>query len=170
MPETPFKSVYDTLWQCVLDHPQFTPVVKATNQIKFDMRKPYLDTVQSADLPELALTSEGGSYRLRSSSSSTAVTRRFDWVLTTGDMRLDEYLFPLSWVLLEALVTAQLKLRELTWHNQKYVTACNTLDPRDGESQAQRRSNIRGWSSVQTIVVEMQFSTKQLIAGATPNV
>lgn len=163
----PFTLVYDATWACAQEHPSFDSLIAAGNRVKFDDRSPYHDRYRAADVPELALTSEGGSYNLRASSSSTQVTRRYDWVLTTGDMRLS-VLNPLSWMLLQSMTRLFAQLRALTWEGEQFVTRCQTLSARDGESEAARLANIRGWTSVQSFEIDMHFSTTELINGATP--
>lgn len=162
----PLSDVYATLWTAAKAHPVIS-TLNASNFVQFNSRQPIREQLQAADLPELMLVSTGGTSSLSSSSSSTRLSKRFDWILTTGDMRVDEFLFPLSWALLEAMLVARLSLMQLTWAEQRYVKRVQEIQIREGESEAARRINVRGWVAVQSIEVEMHFHTATLISAAT---
>jgi hypothetical protein len=162
----PLSAVYAKLWDAAEAHPVLAALSTA-NKIKFETRQPIREQLQSADVPELMLVTVGGTSSLSSSSSSTRLTKRFDWVLTTGDMRLDEVMFPLSWALLEAMVASRMPLFALTWGGATYVKRVQEMQIREGESESARRTNVRGWTAVQSIEVEMHFHTATLISAAT---
>jgi hypothetical protein len=158
----PLSDVYDALWTSTKAHPVIGQL-STSNLVQFNTRQPLREQLQAADLPELVLVSTGGSSSLTSSSSSTRLSKRFDWILTTGDMRVDEVLFPLSWALLESMARARLALFALEWKEQRYVKRVQEIQIREGESEAARRINVRGWVAVQSIEVEMHFHTTSLI-------
>ena len=58
------------------------------------------------------------------------------------------------------------KFLGLEWNARKFITRFDLTDSTDGESDAQRQSNIKGWSTVQTIEVEMNFITADLKTAA----
>jgi len=170
METDPFTQVYVKLWELLSDNPVVTSSFKTGNLIDMSNlgRRAYLEpTVATADLPELLLVPYGTVARIHSSSSGTMVTKQFQWVLTTGDLRVNRHLFPLSWAILTSIIRAQKDLRALTYDGHKFVKRVDLTSSSDGQSQAQRDSNINGWSTVQAIEVEMHFQTSALIDGAT---
>lgn len=163
----PISLTHDALWSAAEAHPTLKDMVRQGNRIKFDKRHGLRSSVQAGDVPELVLFATGCRGGLRMSSSSASLTRQFDWIITTGDMRIKDFLYPLSWALFEAMVAVPPTLMQLQWNNQRFVSKANTLLGRDGESNASRQSNVRGWSTVQSIEVDMFFKTSTLVQNAS---
>lgn len=169
----PFSLVYDKLWEPVEAHPDLLGLgVRVGNRSRLDDnndRKPIKDKVATADLPELLLMPQSMNAPLHATSNSSKIIKRYLWVITTGDMRVDEVLFPLSFLVLCAMTASLPGLKALEWPaGHKFVRRLDMTDSVSGQSELQRQANIRGWSAVQTIEVEMSFGTSDLIAAATP--
>lgn len=171
--DDPFTRVYDALWTCVVEHPYLGAVFKVGNRVDLiDKRAFVKEKLASADLPELLLIPQSLKGNLHASSSSSSVIKRYQWVMTSGDYRVDKYLFPISWAIYTSMVRCQkiLTTLKMDGDDKTFVRRADLIDSTDGQSQAQRDSNIKGWSTVQTIEVEMYFTTTDLIVGATPEV
>lgn len=167
--DDPFLLLYRKLWDVVQDHPDLGTYVKTKNQIEFDTtRRPVKETVASADLPELMLIPNSIVGNLHRTSSSTSFTITYQWVLTLGDLRVDTHLFPLQWILVSSMTRAMIDVLSLTWNSKEYVRRFDLTGNITGESQSQRQSNIKGWSTVQSVEAELYFTTSDLISVATP--
>lgn len=163
----PFEMVYDALWELVDQSVPMSDLVKLGNRISFnrpDDRDPLKVQISSNDKPELMLTTEGTSgVNLQSTSSSTMITRKYAWVLATGDNRLSVgKLYPVEWALLCALCDWVTVLERLTWRDKNFVTRCSVTDVSEGMSDSQRNRGIKGWSTIWKCEVRMDFSTADL--------
>jgi len=168
----PLTQLYAGFWTGLEEHPKFTEMVKAANRVKFNADHPgharARTKVQAADLPELILTYEGFSGSLRSTSSSSEFAVRWTWVLTTGDMRIDEILLPLSWTILESMVRMHARIKGLSFGGVPFLKSIHLIDARAGESELLRVSNIRGWSAVQSFETRILTATDQMVTAAAP--
>lgn len=162
----PFDIVYSELWKCVLEHNQADALLKAGNIVRFDEdknRRPLKDKVSTTSLPELILMPSGMNGNYHNTSSTTKLTKRYTWVLTTGDMRLQKALNPISWLIFVTHVQNQHRLiNEVQYNGRNFIKRLDLVDSTDGQSELQRKLNIKGWSSVQAIEVEMHFPKNDL--------
>lgn len=159
---TPYSKVYDAIWALLEASAEFTTLFPVANRIKYGTqtdRQPHKPNQQSADTPEVMLVAMGGPINLQNTSSTTKVVQSYDLVVNTGDYRLNEYIFPIAWI-----VTCRAKawcqhLASLLWRGANYVKVVRITNSTIGESPERRKRGIKGWSSVMTFEVEMHFST-----------
>lgn len=157
---TPYSKVYDSIWEMLESSNDFVALFPEGNRIKYnqpDDRQPQKPNQATADTPEIMLVATGGPINIQNSSSTTKVNQRYDLVVNTGDYRLSEYIFPISWI-----ITCKAKewcayLASLKWRNANYVKVVRITNSTIGESPERRQQGIRGWSSVMTFDVEMHF-------------
>lgn len=164
--QTPYGKVYDAIWALLESSTEFTALFPAGNRIKYGTqsdadRQPAKVNQQSADTPEAMLIAMGGPIEIGHTSSTTKITQNFDLVINTGDYRLNEYIFPIAWI-----VTCKGKewcqyLASLQWRGTNYVKVVRITNSTIGESPERRSRGIKGWSSVMTFSVEMHFDTVQ---------
>lgn len=169
--ENPFVLVHNKLWELVEAHPNCGSIVAAGNRIKFNsptVRNPIKPSVQDADLPELMLVTNGGDTNLMDTSSSTRVTRRWDFIISTGDLRTNHYLYQVEWMLLVALLGWKTELTALEWKEKTFVKKLTVPDIDEGQSDKEKNRNIEGWSSLWRCDVEMHFKTKDLTDDLIP--
>lgn len=166
----PFTAIFAKLWEMVERHPRLPEMVKPGNRIKLNKpndRNPTKEHVQEADLPELLLTTDGGTVRLHNTSSSTKVVRRYSWIVSTGDQRVNYKLYPVEWLLVEALADWQTQISPLTFKEKTFAKRLDVLDVNEGWTRPENR-NIKGWSALWKCEIEMHFKTQDLIDALTP--
>lgn len=154
------------MWDAALCHPSLVSMVRERNRIRMDRpgdRDPWKETVSAADLPELRLDVDSLTANLMSTSSTTMVTRRYSWVLSTGDFRYTELLAPLEWYLTAAMLKWREKLSTLLWRDKSFVKVVRLTDGSAGYSDPQANRGIRGWSAIVRVEVEMHFSTADML-------
>lgn len=160
----PFTIVYDGLWKVVKAHPNWEDFFKDGNVIRYDTanRFPLKQQVNVSDLPELVLVPSGTVLGLQVSSNGTSITKRFQFLLSTGDFRVAHLLFPIQWLLATAFINANAVMKSLLYDGKPFVSRITVTDVAEGESDATRNRNIQGWSSIWTVEVEMQFLTASI--------
>lgn len=169
----PLSMVYDALYDLVMRHPDAADVFKPGNRIRYDRdldRDPVKDKIQDADLPELILLATGGTIAMHNTSNTSMMTRRYSWLLTTGDMRVHYRLLPIEWLLFEALHNWNVVLTALEWpegSGRNFVKRCDVLDVTEGLSDPERNRGIRGWSTIWACDVEMWFKTSDVVQELT---
>lgn len=163
--ETPFDQVYTALWSLVEGRAAFDSLVKVGNRVRFDdlkTRNPLKEQIITNDLPELLLTTSGGTFNVHATSSSASCTRRYQWVLSTGDRRLRAGLLAVEWELFRAMVDWKSQLGSLQFSGQNFVKSCELVDLTEGESDPDRNRGIEGWSAVWAADVTMYFALTSL--------
>lgn len=160
----PFSMVYSALWDMIEAHAGFAGLVKVGNRIRFDLDKRGVlkPDVSTADLPEVILTTFGGVVNLIDTSSTSKVTRFYQIIISTGDLRLSEYLNPVEWAIFCAMVGWRERLGALRWNNRSFVKRANLTSGSEGQSNPEYNRGIKGWSALWTVEVEMHFATADL--------
>lgn len=165
---TPFDLVYDSLWQTLLVSPSFRSLVREGNRIRFDSdsdRSPMKDNVLTADTPEMVLSVESTSQiNLHRTSCTSSLTRRYAWLLSTGDQRAQRLLFPIEWAVFCAMNGFKETLCALKWNGLRFVKDVRVSDATAGLSDPARNRGIIGFSSVWRVDVDMHFATTDLLA------
>lgn len=160
----PFSMTYDALWQMAASHPEFNRLVKIGNRIRYDdSRDPEKQVVAAADLPEVVLVSESLSTNLHATSSSSMMTRNYTWLISTGDLRMNELLYPVEWALICAMANWKQVLGALKWKGAHFIKQHDMTAASEGESDSTRNRGIIGWSSSWRCTVQMYFKTNDLI-------
>lgn len=164
----PLSLAYLALWDMLEAHSGFTGLVKVGNRVKYDKygQVPFKDTVQDADVPEVAITPVGSSYGLQVTSNGTRLIERYEAGLVTGSARLAQTgaFLPVKWELLRAFSGWQSALSALTWNSKTFVILLRAGDAVDallGKENLMTRG-IAGWVSVLRFEVTMFFRTADL--------
>lgn len=164
----PFDLVFDQLWNLAEASAPLDALVRERNRIKFNKtgdRDPLKQTVAVADLPELVLGTNGASaINMHATSCSSMITRRYTWLLSTGDYRVNEILNPVEWAIFCAMTNWKASLGSLTWNSKSFVKRMNFVDVSEGQSDPQLNRGIKGWSALWGCEVEMHFTTSELQA------
>lgn len=172
MAANPFQLVYDALWQMLAERADLADLVKVGNRIDFgrpETPDPFKRTIAAADLPEVILVPAGMDANLFSTSSSSNCVRRYQWLLSTGDLRIHEGLHPVEWAIFCGMADWQTKLTSLEWpanSGRHFVKLADIDTVTEGKSDHEKNRGIAGWSAVWTCSVHMYFSTADLIASA----
>lgn len=171
MPDNPFVQVYDALWSLAEASSELTSKVRVGNRVKFNHTgydSPIKDEVSDADLPELVLVSTGSGGNLLQTSSTSMITRQYEWLLATGDMSVVNRLLPVEWALYAAMADWPSVLGALRWPSddtvEGFVKRAQLLSVNSGLTDSERNRGIVGWSSSWAIEVEMHFRTSDLRA------
>lgn len=162
----PFSIVFTALWDLLLSHPAFSRDVANGNLIRFDSttdRNPKKETLSTADLPQVTLIGETLTANLQNTSSTSMTTRRYSWLVQTGDYRYTEFLARVEWYIFAAMTNWKTRLAALQWKDQAFVKRVNIIQAMSGLNQAQDRQNMAGWAAVWTLEVEMHFRTQDLL-------
>lgn len=165
----PLTLVFDALWSCLEESPNFISDVAAGNRIKFNLtanRNPQKQQINDSDLPEVVLTSTGGSGGLFVTSSSSRMVQRYSWVMSTGDFRIQNYLHQVKWEIFCGMTGWQSILGALVWplnSGKTFVKRTDLLDITEGLSNPDQNRGINGWSAIWNAEVEMAFTTQDLI-------
>lgn len=161
----PFSLVYRALWEQALLHPVIQTLVPVGNRLQFDThsRNVLKDDISTADLPELMLLTDGTQgVNLQRTTCDSSIERSYLFVVSTGDLRLQEYLYPVEWALYCAMAGWQDTLTQLTWKGRKFVERCYLGDTTEGFNERDRNRGIRGWSTAWRCNVAMTFKTTDL--------
>lgn len=163
----PSAKVYSKLWGILEASNAFTTLVKVGNRVKFDSavdRGPKKPEVQSADLPEVVLVSEGFTgINLHDTSSSSKFTETFALIISTGDFRYNDIASQLNWVTICALRDWKAAFASVKWRNQPFVKKLDFFGANVGESNPERNRQIKGWVTVWRLQVEMHFATSDVV-------
>ncbi len=164
----PFALVYDALWTMALASATISELVKPGNRVRFDepdRRDPAKKTLQAADFPELWLVPSGSqAANLHANSCSASITRRYEFILHTGDLRMTESLLTVEWQLFCALVNWQSVLGALTWKSVASVKHTRLVEVRNGTIDQKRADGMNGWSAVWACDVDLMLP-RQLMIG-----
>jgi hypothetical protein len=142
--------------------------VKDRNYIRYDhetTRDPLKDRVLDSDLPELQLTSAGSlQVNLSFNSCGTMIMRRFAWVISTGDYRLQDRLYPLEFAILCGMLKAQRTLGSIQWNGSSFIKNVRIIDGSNGILDPTLNRGINGWTALWNVELEMHFKQSDLIA------
>jgi hypothetical protein len=165
----PLTLVHDALWRMADAAMDLDNIVRAGNRIRFNSptnRDPLKQTVADADLPELILEPAGTPRsNICNTSSTSMLTQRWRWVVSTGDLRANYRLLPVKWAIFVAMVNWKTELCALEWpvgSGRTFVKMANTLDAQEGESDRALNRGIVGWSCVWACEIEMHLKTQDI--------
>lgn len=160
----PLSTLYDALWTMLEAHSGFTDLVRIGNRVKFagEMRDPEKSMVLSADRPTVGILAEGGLPHLEATSNASFLTARFQIIVITGDLRLDEELYPVTWEIYGAMTRWHTALTALTWNGKTFVHLGRPTNFVETPVEVVNQG-IRGWVGKWTYEVEMHFTTLDLI-------
>ena len=157
----PFSQVFEGIWTLVEAFAPFSDQVRVGNRIRLDgeSRNPIKQNIQHADLPEVILHPGGGDCQLHRNSSQSQVIKRFDFLISTGDLRVDYLHFPLQWHTIRAVANWKSVIGGLVWKGEPFLIDLDIPSKTEGESDPERNRGIKGWSSIITVQARMEFST-----------
>lgn len=160
----PFELTFDALWSLGEASVPLKELVKIGNRIKFNTNNsdPVKQNVQTADLPELILVSQGGTPNLHATSCTSEMIRRYAWLVSTGDLRINHLSNPLGWAIFCAMTNWKIHLASLEWQNKRFIKAANLTDVTEGDSDPERNRGIKGWSALWVCEIRMVFTTTDL--------
>lgn len=162
----PFQMVMTELWQLPQQHPTFRQLVRVGNRIRYDgtdYGDPHKKEIQSADTPEVVLTSETASVKMHATSSTSSVTRQYSWLIASGDFRINEVLLQVEWALFVGMLKWKEIISPLEYRGQRFAKRMDVVSVVGGQSDAQRNRGIKGWSAIWRCEVEMHFKTAELL-------
>jgi len=165
--QNPFNMVMTALWDLLLAHPRLVRDVKEKNRIRFDLagnRDPFKPAIQVGDLPEVCIASLAASANIMETSSTSRCTRSYSIMVSTGDYRYTEICGVIEWEIWVAMCGWKRTLGGLQWNGHNFVKRANVTNVATGMSDPEKNRNIRGWSSVWSVEVEMHFTTAELLA------
>lgn len=154
MSSDPFSLTYSALWDLVENHQGLSELVREGNRIKwdraaeFDPRKP---ATTYGSTPELMLVPDFFDTQVEMDNTGTGISRRFNWVIVTGQKMLNTALFPVEYQLLLCMKGGRSSIvsevPEL--FNMEIVRGSATIPERT-------RTDV-SWTSVWTIKLDFQI-------------
>ena len=154
----PFTQMYNALWQLAIDNAEFAALVKLKNRIRYDEetdRGPAKRDISSEDTPEVQLSAVGTIANLNSTSSTSEFIKQYQFVISTGDLRLQKALFPIEFALLRALRKWQEITPALTYGGVTFVKNVEVVTASEGVSDPEKNRGIKGWGAILNIDVKM---------------
>lgn len=159
----PYTTVYRMLWDLVENHQPLARLVQVENRIRYDQeRDPVKTVIAESDLPELRLYPQGSVSRFQITSNSTTITQVLQWGIATGDLRLNFLSYPVVWELLRAMSKWLSVKGNYTWNNKVFIFRVWPTDHDVGFAETNETQNIKGWTTLLTMNVEMVFTTLDL--------
>lgn len=166
----PFTLVFDALWSMFENSPVFVADVAQGNRIHYNLSNdpnPSKTEIQDSDLPEVQLITGGaGDTNLYCTSSTSRITKRYQILVATGDLRLQNYLNQIQWDIFCCFTGWQELLGALTWpvndDAHHFVKRSALLDCEEGLDNSRENRGIIGWSAIWMAEVEMHFNTIEL--------
>lgn len=162
--DDPFTQVHDALWALAETSTVLTNLVRVSARIRLNdaKRGPVKTEVGEADKPELRLLPVNGfMFGVRDSHKGT-VRKRFHWVVSTGDQRPKEELYPLEWELYRTLAAWKTPMQALTWNGKAFVYDAYLTEYEETWKDKEHNRGIPGWTGLLTTVVEMHFDRTDL--------
>jgi len=159
----PFQIVYDALWDMMEEDARFA--VKEGNKIKFNdnLREPYKSQHSTSDYPEVIFLPETGVGNISATSNTSSVSKRYTWIVSSGDYRYDT-ISDIEWALTAGLLSWMYRMKTLLWEGHEFVKMVNIVDTNLETIERARSQNIKGLIAFLTISVDMHFSS-ELIRG-----
>jgi len=162
--EDPFTLVARSIWDTLEAHTRFADLVPANNRIKLidGARDPIKDQISVEDLPEVRMLPAGSSFHAHRTSNSTSCMQRYALQVSTGDIRMNKWLFPVKWIIFRALKDWPTTLGTVLWNTKVFVKNVILNEAADGINEADLSRGIKGWSTIWSCEVEMWFTTGDL--------
>lgn len=165
----PFTLVFDALWSLFEQSPTFVADIKTNNRIKINLTNvpnPLKQQINDSDLPEVIITSSGASsVGLLTTSATSKIIKQYSILLSTGDMRVNNFLNQIQWDIFTCFTGWQKLLSSLIWplnSGRTFVKRADLINFSEGLEDSSRNRGIIGWSSAWTCEVEMHFLTSDL--------
>jgi len=164
----PFSMVYTTLADLVWSYPDVQEHIRPGNYVRYDLpqqRDPLKDNITPGDMPEVVLMDQASTANIHSSSSTSMTRRVYSWMISTGDYRVTYSLCDIEWIIWVAMADWQSVLGQLKWPIGSYCSFCKKLDvieTTSGLLVSEQNRNLKGWSSIWQVAVEMHFRTADL--------
>lgn len=137
------------------------------NILDFTARRlPIRSKVAESDLPELLVVYEGLLPQFYFSSSVVQITQSYHIRISTGDQRVDKFIFPLQFAVLSCMCKAFLGgvYDNLLWNDTPFVQDVVPTNVTAGLSDPEANRGITGWASIFNFTVVMHFGREDLIA------
>lgn len=165
MSTDPFSVAYDAIVDAIYANASVTALVtRAGNRLRHDEErfdKQKMDLLQSADTPELDIIPTGIAWRHMSSDSWEAI-QRLSVRVTTGDLRIDERMYAITYALLKACAVNDTSIIATAPTVMQIVgEPVNWGQSRD---DAELNRGTIGWTTVATIAVQHILSKATLTA------
>lgn len=173
----PISKAYDSIWDLAEQSVRLKSIVRPGNRIKYNLQSdiaPDKEEISNADLPELVLVPVSGTAAIRANSSSSKITMRFEWWLSTGQQGITNAILPLTFAVYAAMVPwpsyVAGERNALKWRGQSFIKKVDLLEAQFGLTRSEQNRGIGGWGSVWGTEIEMWFRTSDLIdaLAATP--
>jgi hypothetical protein len=173
IPTNPFLKVYDAVWDLLFNNDDgsnlLAEMVRVGNRINFGSalendRDPWKQTVDTADVPELILMDEGGTFNLHGNSSSTAYTQFITLYVSSGDYNYGRYISAINWYIMCNLGKWKTLISSLSWRGRTgFVKNVKIIPVQVGESNPERQTMIAGFTAIWRMQWDCMIPTIDLV-------
>jgi|688.fasta_scaffold34928_6 hypothetical protein len=152
---TPLDVVTNALIQQILTYDS----LKTRNVIDFaDVKSnPAKGSVQTADLPEIALFIASFSSNVASNSSSINVSPVWRYMISTGTYN-SKVSNELMMAVLSTVASWRETIQPLLWNEIQFVRNARLISAQQGMSNADQNRNITGWASIVDVEIDLYFT------------
>jgi hypothetical protein len=166
-PENPIDQVYKEMWKQTLLVPGITTLIKSGNVVRFDGNETNpgeRTNISSNDFLELALIPAGIQSQLQNTSTTTRFDHSFQWIINSGDWRMNGHINQLHWQLFIAHHRMCDAVYKLTYRQSgTFVKLFSLEDNAIGTVDPGNRAVIpKGWTGLWNVTANMMFNTKDL--------
>lgn len=165
MATDPYTLAHDGLWAVLEDNTDFTTLVPSGNRIKFsgDDRRPIKDKITTADMPDVRISMRVLTVRETGTSNGEFDRVQFNIELATGDQRLTVRAFPIIWAIRQAIFAGDAILKAIEFNSKTSWISCPQPGNVDfGIANDAEGRGIVGWAAVETVELQLFFSTTDL--------
>jgi len=150
----PFTTIYNALWDLLESDTDFTSAVRTANRIKFtsSSRDPRKKALQDADAPYVEIAPSDGNVEFYTTSEAHRFEMQYDIRVFTGDLRVNQKLYPLIWTIVKALSNANDTL------NLDYVQSVRVASLNVEEFDKDLNRGTSGWVFVIKVMVQCYFN------------
>lgn len=112
--------------------------------------------IVDADVPELQLVDEGGTFNVSANSSGCSYLMNMSIIVSTGDYRLP-IASAINWYIMVNFGKWGEVLAGTTWKGLPFIKNVQPIPIQIGESNPERNRNIKGWTTIWRMQLELRF-------------
>lgn len=162
MADNPLNLIHEAAWTAAEADTELSTLVLPGNRVKFDERSAVKKNIQDADLPELIFIPRSGIGNFSATSSTVSFEMTFDWLISTGDFRVNHRLYPVLWALYRSMAIFQGTAGGIQYKSKKFINGVFFQNASVGESDPERNRGISGFSSIFSLMIRMSFNKGEL--------
>ena len=164
MIDDPYTLLLRSAWMFLRARTDFCALVPLGNQIDYlgDAGDPEKESKGEADFPYVRVIVARSGPGQANDSASISDRMTIQVQVKSGDKRLHRLHNPLRWIVLKAMVGAQVGFPKIMWNGMYPFWRLQVESVEDGQLQNDLERGIIGWSAVWQCSVDMRFDRNRL--------